>query len=118
MKLRKGFLLFNRKKVVIYAARIMLRRIEELIEMRENFAIETTLTTLSYQHTISSAQAAGYNVTLVFFWLNDVNLAIERVKLRVKEGGHNIPTETIKRRYIKGVKNLLKYLAHYATGGL
>jgi predicted ABC-type ATPase len=47
------------------------------------------------------------NITLLFFWLNDLKLAIERVKTRVAEGGHNIPEETIIRRYNKGVENLL-----------
>jgi predicted ABC-type ATPase len=45
-------------------------------------------------------------VTLLFFWLNDVNLAIERVKTRVSEGGHNIPEDVIRRRYFRGISNL------------
>ena len=49
-----------------------------------------------------------YNVTLLFFWLETVDLAIERVKTRVIEGGHNIETEVIKRRYINGIKNLFE----------
>lgn len=53
------------------------------------------------------AKEKGYKVTLIFFWPNNVNLAIERVKLRVESGGHNIPLETIKRRYSKGIKNLV-----------
>ncbi len=44
---------------------------------------------------------------MLFFWLNDVDLAIERVKLRVSEGGHNIPEETIRRRYFRGTNNLI-----------
>ena len=71
-----------------------------------DFAFETTLTTLSYLHTIKLAKKKGYSVTLLFFWLNDVNLAIERVKIRVSEGGHNIPEETIRRRYFRGIYNL------------
>lgn len=47
-------------------------------------------------------------MTLLFFWLQNVNLAIERVKTRVLEGGHNIETEIIKRRYIRGIKNLFE----------
>ena len=53
-----------------------------------------------------NAQSKNYTVTLLFFWLQNVNLAIERVKTRVKEGGHNIETGVIKRRYINGIKNL------------
>jgi predicted ABC-type ATPase len=72
-----------------------------------DFAIETTLTTLSYQKTIEFAKSKGYTITLLFFWLNDVNLSIERVKTRVMEGGHNIPEEVIIRRYKKGILNLI-----------
>ncbi|WP_153797539.1 hypothetical protein [Foetidibacter luteolus] len=55
-----------------------------------------------------AAQALGYKVTLLFFWLHDVNLATERVKLRVAAGGHNIPGDVIKRRYQNGLSNLLE----------
>lgn len=71
----------------------MLERINELLEQNTDFAIETTLTTLSYRKTIELAKRKGYQITLLFFWLNDVDLAIERVKTRVTEGGHNIPEE-------------------------
>ena len=107
-EIARGLSPFQPEKVALQAGKIMLKRIDELILQKESFAIETTLTTLSYQHTIKNAQRSGYKVTLIFFWLNDVNLAIERVKLRVKDGGHNIPVETIRRRYRKGIVNLLE----------
>jgi len=84
----------------------MLERIDNLIEEREDFAFETTLATKSYKNKITFAQAQGYHVVLLFFWLRKVELAIERVKLRVIEGGHNIDSETIKRRYKNGIKKL------------
>lgn len=84
----------------------MLRRIDTLINEKEIFAFETTLSTLLYKNRIKIAKEKGYQIVLVFFWLRDVNLAIERVKLRVKEGGHNIPVDIIERRYKNGIKNL------------
>ena len=60
----------------------------------------------SHKNKILKAKEQGYRVTLLFFWLNNVKLAKERVKSRVKEGGHNIPNDVIKRRYFKGIKNL------------
>jgi predicted ABC-type ATPase len=51
---------------------------------------------------------SGYKVTLLFFWLRSNELAIERVKTRVLEGGHNIETDVIKRRYVRGLKNLFE----------
>lgn len=68
--------------------------------------LETTLATRSYKNKIINAQKLDYVVTLLFFWLNNVELAIEKVKTRVKEGGHNIPENVIKRRYANGIKHL------------
>jgi len=58
--------------------------------------------------TIKKAKENGYNVTLVYFWLNSPDLAVARVKRRVTEGEHNIPEEVIRRRYKKGIHNLFK----------
>ena len=57
------------------------------------------------------AQNAGYSVTLLYFWLNSPELAIERVKARVATGGHNIPEETIRRRYNVGIDYFFHYYA-------
>jgi len=57
---------------------------------------------------VKKAQANGYFVTLVYFWLNSVDLAIERVGKRVATGGHDIPEDTIRRRYHFGIQNLSK----------
>ena len=105
-EIAKGLSPFQPESVSFQAGRIMIERIEELITLQVDFGFETTLTTLSYVNTIKLAKEKGYNVTLVFFWLDNVNLAIERVKLRVSEGGHNIPEEVIKRRYYRGMANL------------
>jgi predicted ABC-type ATPase len=102
----KGLSPLQPESVSFQAGRIMLERIEELINSSVDFAFETTLTTLSYLNTIKLAKEKGYSVTLLFFWLNDVNLAIERVKIRVSEGGHNIPEDIIRRRYFRGIYNL------------
>jgi predicted ABC-type ATPase len=85
----------------------MLRRIDELIASRQEFAFETTLSTRSFVNLCHEAPAAGYSVNLIFFWLDSVDLALERVKQRVLEGGHNIPVDTIKRRYSSGLRNFV-----------
>lgn len=84
----------------------MLHRINELLLQNENFAFETTLSTRSYKNKVLEAKNKNYNVTLLFFWLKNPELAKERVKTRVLEGGHNIPVDVIERRYTKGIKNL------------
>lgn len=105
-EIAKGLSPFQPEKVSFEAGRIMLHRINELLSNNENFAFETTLATKSYRSKVTIAQEKGYKVMLLFFWLQDVNLAIERVKTRVREGGHNIETDVIKRRYENGITNL------------
>jgi len=105
-EIAKGLSPFNPNEVAIKAGRLMLSRIDELIENGVDFAFETTLATRSYVNTVKKAQKKGYFVTILYFWLNSPELAIERVKIRVKEGGHNIPEKTIKRRYDLGIKNM------------
>ena len=110
-EIARGLSPFKPENVAIQAGRIMLGRIEELIKQSTDFAIETTLTTKSYLNTIRTAKALGYKITLLFFWLDDVELAIERVKTRVQEGGHHIPEDVIRRRYLKGMNNLKLFIA-------
>ncbi len=105
-EIARGLSPLNPDKEAIEAGRIMLLRIGKLIENRKEFAFETTLATKSYKNTIQKAKQAGYNVTLLFFWLTSVDLAKERVKQRVREGGHNIQENVITRRYKAGIINL------------
>jgi predicted ABC-type ATPase len=81
--------------------------VNELIEKRETFAVETTLSGLTLISKIQMAKEYGYNITLLFFWLQSINLAKARVKLRVQEGGHSVSDAVIEKRYIRGIDNLL-----------
>lgn len=107
-EIAKGLSPFRPEKVAFEAGRIMLNRIDELFKNNENFAFETTLATKTYKQKIQFAKENGYNTTLLFFWLKNSNLAKERVKIRVSEGGHNIPKDVIERRYLNGIKNLFE----------
>jgi predicted ABC-type ATPase len=99
---------FNMESVAIEAGRIMLRRIDELLEALEDFAIETTLSTRSYVSLVHRAKRLGYKVSLIYIWLNSPELALRRVGERVRKGGHNIPADVVKRRYFKGINNLFR----------
>lgn len=105
-EIARGLSPFQPEKVSFEAGRIMLKRIDELFSENENFAFETTLATKSYKEKILKAQENGYFVTLLFFWLKNTELAKERVKTRVLEGGHHIPDDIIERRYYNGILNL------------
>jgi predicted ABC-type ATPase len=83
----------------------MLKRIKNLLESGQSFAFETTLSTRSYVKLVEKAKQLGYK-TSCFFWLDSEELAISRVETRVKEGGHHIEEEVIRRRYKRGLSNL------------
>ena len=72
-----------------------------------DFALETTLSTLTYVSFIKKSHALGYEVTLLYFWLNSPQAAINRVAKRVSQGGHHIPDDVVVRRYYRGIKNLI-----------
>ena len=95
----KGLSPFDPDKAMIQASRYMIMKIRYLLKRQMDFGIETTLATRTLLKTIRMAQDAGYSVTLLYFWLNSPDLAVERVAARVEAGGHNIPEETIRRRY-------------------
>lgn len=104
-EIAKGLSPFNPESVAIEAGKLMLQRIDLLLSQRKTFAIETTLATRSYSSLVKRAQKNGYHVVLLFFWLPSPEMAVMRVAKRVSEGGHNIPTETIYRRYWLGLQN-------------
>lgn len=94
---------FDPSSVSVVASRYMLMKIEYLLERKRDFCIETTLATRFLEKLIRRAQEMGYNVTILYFWLNSPELAVSRVKARVAAGGHNIPEEVIRRRYERGL---------------
>ncbi|MCF6360189.1 MAG: zeta toxin family protein [Cyclobacteriaceae bacterium] len=107
-EIAKGISPLNPEKAGIRSGRLMLQRINELLGLGESFAIETTLSTKSYSNLVRKAQQQQYEVVLLFLTLDSVELAIQRVRTRVKEGGHNIPINVIERRYKNGLRNLFK----------
>ncbi len=105
-EIAKGLSPFQPETVSFEAGRIMLSRIEDLLNKGISFSFETTLSTKSYKNLVLKAQEKGYKVTLLYFWLQSIELAKERVKIRVLEGGHDIPKDVIERRYLRGINNL------------
>lgn len=110
-EIARGLSPFAPETVAIQAGRIMLARIEELLPQKVDFAIETTLATRSYVSLVKRAQKLGYKVHLLFFYLETPEQAIQRVAQRVAQGGHNIPEEDIRRRFKRGLNNLIHLYA-------
>lgn len=105
-EIARGLSPFNPGAMAIKAGKLMLDRIAELLAAGVSFAIETTLSTRSYVTLVRKARESGYKVSILFFFLQDVELAKQRVAERVAHGGHDIPADVIERRYYAGLRNL------------
>lgn len=102
----QGLSAFAPEEAAFEAGRVTLKRLKELASAFEDFAFETTLATRSYAPWLRELKASGYQISLVFLWLENVDIAISRVAARVAAGGHSIPEATIRRRYERGLINL------------
>lgn len=106
------------EKETIAAGRLFLREVHRFIADRASFAFETTLSGRSYLRLIRELIIAGWEVHLVYLWLPSVAACLERVAERVARGGHNIPQQTIERRYARSVANLLGDYAAACTSAV
>lgn len=95
---------FDPDSASVSAGRFMLLKIKYLFDRKEDFCIETTLATRSLLRMVREAKDNGYTVTLIYFWLDSPELAVQRVQARVRAGGHNTPEPIIRRRYEMGLK--------------
>jgi len=100
-----GFSPFAPELAAIKAGKLMLKTIDELVEKNDSFSFETTLSGQGYTRAIPRWQKLGYHVKLIFLELPDVETAISRVAERVRHGGHDIPENTIRRRFETGLRN-------------
>lgn len=97
---------FDPSSASVSASRYMIMRIQYLLDQNADFSIETTLATRSLVSIIQKAKARGYKITLIYLWLQSPELAIQRVRDRVANGGHNIPEDVLRRRYKVGINYL------------
>jgi predicted ABC-type ATPase len=98
------------------AGRVFLHRLRQRIECRESFAFETTLAGRTQLKLIDELVQAGWRVQMFYLWVPTVQACVNRVSERVKHGGHDIPHDTILRRYRRSIRNLLEvYAPHCST---
>lgn len=100
-----GLSAFDPSAVAIQAGRVMLDRLHELANRQRTFAFETTLATRFYANWIDGLRNNGYRLQLMFLWLRSPDLAVLRVRERVRAGGHDVPEIVIRRRYVAGLRN-------------
>lgn len=99
---------FAPERSAFAAGRIMLARLHELAQARRDFAFETTMASRTFAPWLRGLRADGYEVNIVFMWLRTPELAIRRVKRRVREGGHDVPSDVVRRRYHRGIANFIE----------
>ena len=90
------------------AGRLLLTRIKELTKASQDFGFETTLAGRGYIPKLNEMKNHGYRIVLFFLWLPSADLAVARVKNRVRQGGHNVPEPVIRRRFESGIRNLFQ----------
>jgi predicted ABC-type ATPase len=103
---------FDPNRAAIQAGRLMLSEIQRRVRKREIFAFETTLSGNLYARMIPAWRAAGYSVRLIFLGLPDPKMAISRVAMRVAQGGHNVSSTVVRRRFDAGLRNFQDVYMH------
>jgi predicted ABC-type ATPase len=96
----------NPERVALKAGRLAIDRIKSLLQQKQSFAVETTLSGRFHLDVVKSAKSGGWKVGIVYIGLKTPAIAIERVRLRKLTGGHNVPAEDIRRRYRRSLVNL------------
>ena len=91
----------NIESVKIRAGKIVLDKLAKLLDNHKSFAIETTLSGKNHIKTIEKAKALGYTIILIYSYLDNPILCENRIKVRVLNGGHDIPKEDIERRFYR-----------------
>lgn len=97
------------------AGRLVLTELSRLVKARENFAFESTLSGRTYLQLLTRWKTAGYRIEIVFLSLQSVQLALQRVATRVRQGGHDVPRADVLRRFERSLDNfhrLYRPLAH------
>lgn len=107
----QGLSAFAPERVALAAGRVMRTRLRDLAAARQSFAFETTLASRSFAPWLRGLMASGYTVHLVFLWLPSADLAVDRVAARVRGGGHDVPSDVIRRRYRAGLRNFFQIYA-------
>jgi predicted ABC-type ATPase len=111
----QGLAGFAPERAAFAAGRIMLRRLDELARQRASFAFETTMASKTFIPWLERRIAEGFECHFFYFWLSSAELAIRRVRSRVRQGGHAIPEDVVRRRYGRSLTNFVGHYLPIAT---
>lgn len=112
----QGLSAYRPEAAAVAAGRVMLERLRFLARERRDFAFETTLAGRVHARWLRELRASGYIVHLIFVSLPDPELAVARVAERVREGGHHVPEDVVRRRFAAGLTNLLTLYSELVDG--
>jgi predicted ABC-type ATPase len=100
---------FAPEKAAIHAGRLMLEQIHSLAERGLDFGYETTFSGKTYVKLLQGMKKSRYLVHMFFLWIPNAELALERIKLRVRNGGHHIPEAIVRRRINRSLPNFPRF---------
>jgi len=106
---------FQPEQAALRAGRLMLELIDQHVSRGESFAFETTLAGRSFAKVIPIWQSRGYTVVIYFLALPSVQQALDRVARRVRQGGHSVPEDVVRRRFVTGRRNFDRIYAPLAN---
>jgi predicted ABC-type ATPase len=98
----------NPASAALAAGRQAINRAKEYIQFDRSFIVETTLAGNSYLNLMREVKSLGWFVKLIYIGINKPTTNIQRVRSRVKLGGHDVPISEILRRYERSLANLSK----------
>jgi len=96
-------------RAALHAGRLMLEQIHFLAERGLDFGFETTLSGKTYVKLLQEMKKGGYLTHIFFLWISNVKLVLERIQLRVQNGGHHIPEAIVRRRFGRSLPNFLRF---------
>lgn len=111
----QGLSAFDPEGAAFEAGRLMLKRLRHLADQRACFAFESTLSSRTFAPWLRRLQAGGYDVHVIYVWLPTPELAVRRVRARVRRGGHSIPEPVVRRRFRRSARNFLQLYSPLAT---
>ena len=105
----------NPSEKKISAGKLFFQKLNEVVEQNKSLLIESTLSGRYLQKFIERVQKQDYQITIIFLFVESTEILIERIAERVKKGGHFVPDEDVKRRFMRGKQNFWKTYRNFAT---
>ena len=104
----QGLSPFSPRQAALKAGKLVLEQIKQFTDAGTDFGFETTLSGVTYLKYFQRLKQEGYIIHIFFLWIPGFELAIGRIKDRVEQGGHSVPSEDVKRRFERSLENFLK----------